>query len=201
MVRSALLRAKRALLLALILLGSIEGGQDDADRLEALRRGCGGLCSTEVRDDAVFCDESRDDFFVACWLHKTVDCDGLWSNADIDALGTWPPPAWPPAEMEEAFALGGMRPVEMFGRGLLCGGPLCTETKEGQVPTQYLGKDAKDGVWSEAMLEEMVGDARRGVLEGTYGVTETNRWHLSFLKFIRWCQTTKPQLVKQGLAP
>ena len=181
MVQSALLRAQTALLLALVLLVSVEAGQDDAERLQALRRGCGGLCSTEVHDNAVFCDESRDDFFFSCWLRKTVDCDGLWGNADIDAAlatASWPPPAVPPAEMEEAFTMGGMRPVEMFGRGLLCGGALCSEREEGQVPTQYLGKHAKIPAWSEALLEGMVREAQKGVLEGTYGVEETNRWLL-----------------------
>jgi len=71
--------------------------------------------------------------------------------------------------------MGGMRPVEMFGRGLLCGGALCSEREEGQVPTQYLGKHSKVPVWSEALLEEMVSEAQQGVLKGTYGIAETNR--------------------------
>ena len=83
--------------------------------------------------------------------------------------------------------MGGMRPVEMFGRGLLCGGALCSEMEEGQVPTQYLGKHAKVPVWSEALLEGMVSEAQQGVLEGTYGVEETNRWLLRpRLWSIRW---------------
>jgi hypothetical protein len=70
MVRSARLRAQTALSLPLLLLGSIEGGQDDADRLEALRKGCSGLCSTEA--DAKFCEESQADFIAAFLLRKIV---------------------------------------------------------------------------------------------------------------------------------
>ena len=134
------------------------------------------MCSTEVDDDSVFCDESRDGFLNACWLRKTVDCDGLWGNADIDKPAeTWPPPSWPPAEMEAAFTLGGMRDMEMFRDGLLCGSKFCSKKNDdGTVPTQWLANEARTLVWNQTLLEGMLDEARRGVLVGGYGVHETN---------------------------
>ena len=81
------------------------------------------------------------------------------------------PPIDIPAELLPFYTHGRKIPVSSKrGPGLL-------------YDERYLGKEAKESIWSEAMVEEQRAQCGRGALRGTYGVGDT-KLMVSFLQKI-----------------
>eukprot|EP00457_Paulinella_chromatophora_P007290 gb/GEZN01007313.1/.p1 GENE.gb/GEZN01007313.1/~~gb/GEZN01007313.1/.p1 ORF type:complete len:390 (-),score=34.02 gb/GEZN01007313.1/:327-1496(-) len=118
--------------------------------LEAIYTSCGPLCDTSRPGiHSLFFDE----------VTAPTDCPAIFKNEHVDDGRRFAGPALqhiPPQWMGN-FTMGGRLPVV----------PLHFD----QV---YMGKTAKEAVWSRAQVETWVDLAHKHSLEGTYGVGETN---------------------------
>ena len=129
------------------------------EHLQRLTQGCGDIClHDQVGSPSLYFD----------YISKPkFQCDALCTNAAIDAGSLESKsPSKIPDFMLPLFSYDGR--VAMM-----------------QYPTffdqQYLGATAKQAVWSEAAVNEMVQQASKRALHGNYGYEETN-WVLEGLK-------------------
>jgi len=116
-----------------------------------VKEGCGQLCKCNGdRRDGLFFDEVK----------VPVHCDALF---DTDVFvqfghGQKEAPTQLPPEWKEDFTMGGKYPV----------------VGDYYLNDMYLGKSAKVSNWTPKLVNNMVREAEKGVLEGTYGRNETN---------------------------
>ena len=113
---------------------------------------CGDLCVVEA---GTF---SSGPYF----KHRTVDnikCPALFDDVVWPAVGhglKHSPQEMPP-HLEPMYTLNGAIPI-----------------KEWYFDQTYFGQEAMVAKWSKSLIEEQIGQARKGVLKGTYEVSETN---------------------------
>lgn len=131
----------------------LQGDTSDAYytcRRAELLRGCSEICDTNILGTP-----AKHFNFAS----KHVDCNGIWMNEETDASlgdGQWPPPDYPPPTL--------LADYEQEGRVQV--------VKNTRYAERFLGSNHPQ--WTEALVEQMVVQARAGTLHGTYGPIETN---------------------------
>ena len=119
--------------------------------LTKVLHGCGEICDYNIQG-------TPGPFFD--YIEKSVNCKELWMNEAIDASmveGT--PPSSIPENMLDGFTYGGKVPIIPFHTLL---------------NQRYLGMSAQYPIWDLDFVNNMVEECRKGVLNGNYGVSETN---------------------------
>jgi hypothetical protein len=122
------------------------------DRYASVKASCGALCDTALPGEP-----GR--FFPT--VQRPVDCHALFENSDVDSQreSEWAPETVP-YEWLRDYTMQGRVPLYLYRSGIL--------------DNRYLGTTAMSSRWSQAMINDWVDQASRGVLSGTYGVEETN---------------------------
>lgn len=118
--------------------------------MNSVLNGCSEICNNDMVGDS-------DMFFN--YIEKKIDCKGLWMNQAIDATMTDDPPSVIPLEMLDGFTYGGKVPIKPWSSLL---------------NQRYLGQSALNSVWTYDQIEDWKNKCKNGVLDGTYGVDETN---------------------------
>jgi Caenorhabditis protein of unknown function, DUF268 len=122
-----------------------------AKRIDKLLVGCGDICNTGLQGV-----ESK--FFPR--ISKSVDCAGLWGNAEIDASRPPGPAPEIPASMLKHFVYGGRVTMGRYTNDLL--------------NQQYLDTTQKmSPVWTQELIDDWVDQCGKGQLPGNYGVEST----------------------------
>jgi len=120
-----------------------------------MQEACGPLCHTAVNAPATVTKPGR--FFDE--LRKPVDCEALLTSPDVDVgQETAHPPRLSAisSHLQRAYSYGNRVPIETY---------YWDQRQYGQTFAAE---------WTSALIEDLVVRARRRILEGNYGLSETN---------------------------
>ena len=117
--------------------------------LENIWQNCGELCNT-----------SRDGLSDTYFNHvkANVQCRKLFGNEDFDrGHGETHAPKKIPKELLQEFTMNGRVKIQKL-----------------YFDTKYLGREPNSPIWSKDDIERQIVLARKGILPGNYGISETN---------------------------
>ena len=117
----------------------------------AVLNGCGALCQ---QNSGVM---TKSKFFPERTV--PVDCDGIFSDTvfQIGGHGLTKAPRSIPTEWVNEFTLNGESVVSEY-----------------YLDQHYVGGTARTAVWTNELVNRMIDQAKRRLLPGTYGITDTN---------------------------
>ena len=139
--------------------------------IEQILDGCGDICRQDIQGTPPARPWPLGIDFISTPL-SVQQCTAIITNEAIDKpMKAEHPPVNIPDELLPFYTHGSTIPVSSYrGPGVI-------------YDQRYLGKEAKESIWSEAMVEEQRAQCGRGTLAGTYGAGDTNLM-VSFLQKI-----------------
>lgn len=125
-------------------------GSAARERMQALLRGCGEICDTNMQGQpSLFFPE----------IKKRLNCSAIMTNAAIDESRPFGTPPRVPDVMLSAFTYDGRISIVPYGESLL--------------NQQYLDGMAETPDWLNSTIEQWKSQCTKGTLNGNYGRGET----------------------------